>query len=507
MAGPWAGATDGRANRAGATLRAPMCGFISIFGPPGSDVLQDVLTGLLAIQHRGQDAAGIVSFADRFQAKKGLGLVREVFEEKHLHRLSGHLAVGHVRYPTVGFGEATDVQPFWIDYPVGVAMAHNGNVTNFHELKRDYFAERHVRLATNCDLEAVLYVFADRLMHRRGTAVTADDVVAATRETFERVKGAYSVVGIVAGVGMYAFRDPFGIKPCIFGRKRTDQGFTYAVASESVVLDVAGYEIVRDLGAGELLWIGPDRQPQFFQVGDKPHRPCIFEYIYFARPDSFLDGTSVYGVRLELGRALGEAWRRTGLEVDVVIPVPESARTAAQTMAEVLSVPYREGFVKNRYVGRTFIMPNDKLRRETIRHKLNPIRIEFEGKRVLILDDSIVRGNTSRQIVKIARQMGAAKVYLASYSPPLQFPCPYGIDMSTKREFVARGRTPEEIARELGADHVLYQTIDDMERAVRAATPGRQFCKACFEGVYPTGDITERMLADIEQDRIAASQS
>ena len=484
-----------------------MCGFISIFGPEGADVLQDVLSGLLAIQHRGQDAAGIVTFNDRFEAKKGLGLVREVFEDKHMQRLRGHLAVGHVRYPTVGLGEKKDVQPFWIDYPLGVAMAHNGNVTNFHELRRSYFGERHVRLASNCDLEAVLYVFADRLMGRPNTTVTLDDVAAATRETFQRVKGAYSVVGIVAGVGMYAFRDPFGIKPCIFGRKKTEQGYWYAVASESVVLDVAGYEIVRDLKAGELLWIGPDREPRFVQVGDQPHRPCIFEYIYFARPDSFLDATSVYNARLELGTSLADAWKKTGLEVDAIVPVPESARTAAQRMAERLGVPYREGFVKNRYVGRTFIMPNDKARKETIRQKLNPIRSEFEGKRVLILDDSIVRGNTSRQIVKIARQMGAKKVYLASYSAPLLHPCFYGIDMSTKREFVARGRTPADIAKELGADYVLYQTLEDMVACVRrAGVRDREFCKACFDGHYPTGDITERMLNDIEQDRLAASR-
>jgi amidophosphoribosyltransferase len=484
-----------------------MCGFISIFGPEGADVLQDVLSGLLAIQHRGQDAAGIITFKDKFQTKKGLGLVREVFEDKHLHRLRGHLAVGHVRYPTVGTGEDTDAQPFRIDYPLGVAMAHNGNVTNFHELKSEYFGERHVRLASNCDLEAVLYVFADRLTRRPNTTVTLDDVAAATRETFQRVKGAYSVVGIIAGVGMYAFRDPLGIKPCIFGRKKTEHGYWYAVASESVVLDVSGYEIVRDLKAGELLWIGPDREPRFVQVGDRPHRPCIFEYIYFARPDSFLDATSVYGARLELGTALADAWKKTGLEVDVIVPVPESARTAAQRMAERLGVPYREGFVKNRYIGRTFIMPNDKARKETIRQKLNPIRVEFEGKRVLILDDSIVRGNTSRQIVKIARQMGAKKVYLASYSAPLMHPCFYGIDMSTKREFVARGRTPAEIAKELGADYVLYQTLEDMVACVRRAGVGdREFCKACFDGHYPTGDITERMLHDIEQDRLAASR-
>jgi amidophosphoribosyltransferase len=305
--------------------------------------------------------------------------------------------------------------------------------------------------------------------------------------------------------GLYAFRDPFGIKPCIFGKKETSEGIFYAVASESVVLDVAGYEIVRDLAAGEMLWIGADRVPQFRQVGKAPHRPCIFEYVYFARPDTFLDGVSVHEARMEMGRRMATRFKETGLKADVVIPVPESARTAAQTMAEGLGLPCREGFVKNRYVGRTFIMPNDKARQATIRAKLNPIRAEFEGKSVIIMDDSIVRGNTSRHMVKIAREMGAAKVYFASYSPPLLYPCLYGIDMATKREFIARDRTDEEIAKELGADAVVYQTVEQMEEAVRASSKtDLQFCKACFVGTYPTGDITEEMLSDIEQDRVAA---
>ncbi|MEZ6036930.1 MAG: amidophosphoribosyltransferase [Planctomycetota bacterium] len=484
--------------------RAFMCGFISIFGPPDTNTIQDVINGLVAIQHRGQDAAGAVTFGGKFQAKKGLGLVREVFEDRHLARLRGNLSVGHVRYPTVGLGEDTDVQPFWLDYPVGVAMAHNGNVTNFHELKRTYFGDRKITLGSNCDLEVVLYVFADALMKRRGTQVTIDDVQNGVREVFEKVKGAYSVVGITSE-GLYAFRDPFGIKPCIFGKRETPEGTYYAVASESVVLDVAGYEIVRDLKAGEMLWIGEDRVPHFRQVADKPHRPCIFEYVYFARPDTFLDGVSVHEARLEMGRRMGRRFKETGLEADVVIPVPESARTAAQTMAEELGLRCREGFVKNRYVGRTFIMPNDKARQATIRAKLNPIRSEFEGKRVIIMDDSIVRGNTSKHMVKIARDMGAAKVYFASYSPPLLYPCLYGIDMATKREFVARDRTDEEIAKELGCDAVVYQSVAEMEDAVRASgNPELKFCKACFEGEYPTGDITEQMLNDIEQDRVAA---
>ncbi len=485
-----------------------MCGFISIFAPDGETVVRDVLAGLLAIQHRGQDAAGIVTFRDKFHTKMGLGLVREVFEEKHLERLQGNLGVGHVRYPTVGGNEAADVQPFWLDFPTGVSMAHNGNVTNFHELKRTYFGDRNIPLGSNCDLEAVLYVFADALMERPEVTITADDIERATKSVFELVKGAYSVVGTTASGGMYAFRDPFGIKPIIFGKKVTPEGTWYAVASESVVLDVAGYSVVRNLEAGEMLWIDADRKPVFRQVGKKPHRPCIFEYIYFARPDAVIDNVSVYRARMRLGERLAESWRETGISVDAVIPVPESARTAAQTMAEALNVPYREGFVKNRYVGRTFIMPNDKERRASIRQKLNPIREEFDGKDVLIVDDSIVRGNTSRQIIRIARDMGARKVFLASYSPPLIFPCPYGVDMSTKREFVARGRTVEEVADDLGVDYLLYQTTEDMVEALHdAGAGGTKFCKACFVGEYPTGDITEEMLSAIEDDRIAAGTS
>ncbi len=483
-----------------------MCGFISIFGPEGSNVIQDALSGLLAIQHRGQDAAGLTTFDSKFEVKKGLGLVREVFAEKHMSRLTGPMAVGHVRYPTVGGGGGTDVQPFTIDFPIGITMAHNGNVTNFHELKRDYFPKRRVHLTSDCDLEAVLYVFADALINKHKGEVNAETVQDAVRQVFTLVKGAYSVVGIIAGAGMFAFRDPFGIKPIIMGVKKTPEGSHYAVASESVVLDVAGYDDDhRDLAAGELLWMGMDRKPQFFQVGDQPHRPCIFEYIYFARPDSVLDGTSVYQARGDLGVKLAEAWKKTGIEVDAVMPVPESARTAAQTMALALDVPYREGFVKNRYVGRTFIMANDKERKSSVRQKLNPIRKEFEGKRVLIVDDSIVRGHTSRQLVKIARQMGAAKVYLASYSPPLLHPCPYGIDMSTRREFVARDRSIEEVATELGADHLLFQSIEDMVDGVeQSGCKKREYCKACFMGEYPTGDITPKMLLEIEEDRLAA---
>lgn len=485
-----------------------MCGFIAILGRDGEDVVPEILTGLLAIQHRGQDAAGVVTFREKFHAKKGRGLVREVFGEKHLGRLKGSMGVGHVRYPTVGSNEDADAQPFWLEFPIGIAMAHNGNVTNFQQIKREFMETRGIPLTSSCDLEAVLYVFVDALSRRKESpTVSAEDVFAAVGEVFRRVKGAYSVVGVVAGSGLFAFRDPYGIKPIILGTQERDGETAYALASESVVLDVAGYERVRDLDAGEALWIGLDRKLVTRQVGSSPHRPCIFEHVYFARPDSFLDGVSVYRARLALGRKLADAWRETGLEVDAVIPVPESACTAAQAMAEALGVPYREGFVKNRYVGRTFIMASDAQRQRSIRLKLNPIRVEFEGKRVLILDDSIVRGNTSRKIVQIAREMGASKVYFASYSPPLTHPCPYGIDMSTRREFVARGRTAEEVGVELGTDFLLYQKTEDMVSAVRGAgAPDTTFCKACFTGDYPTGDVTPRMLAVIEGERLASGE-
>jgi len=481
-----------------------MCGFICVYGEDGGSVVPEVLRGLLAIQHRGQDAAGIVSYADKFHAKKGLGLVRDVFSEKHLERLAGNLAVGHVRYPTVGLGTELDVQPFWMDFPLGIAMAHNGNVTNFLELKRDYFPARGIHLSSECDLEAVLYVFASALIRAGDGEVTAERLFRAVAEVFQVVKGSYSVVGIIAGQGAFAFRDPYGIKPIILGQ-RVNGGSSFAVASESVVLDVNGYETQEDLGAGEALFIDAERRMHRRRILERPHRPCIFELVYFARPDSFLDKVSVYKTRLRLGESLAEKWRRSGLEADVIVPVPESARIAALSMAQALQIPYREGFVKNRYIGRTFSMPRASPRKDSVRAKLNTIPLEFEGKRVLIVDDSIVRGNTSRQLTQLARKAGATKVYLASYSPPLRYPCPYGIDMSTKREFIARGRMEEEIAAAIGCDAVVYQELEEMEEAALRGNPELEsFCKACFDGRYPTADVTEDVLEAIERERSSA---
>jgi amidophosphoribosyltransferase len=487
-----------------------MCGFIGVFGPTGAHVAPEVLRGLLAVQHRGQDAAGLVTFEQKFHAKKGLGLVRDVFQEKHLGRLRGNLAVGHVRYPTVGHRAEADVQPFWLDFPMGVAMAHNGNVTNYLELRGRYFAERGFQLASDCDLEAILYVFASALMLRSGP-VTADHVFGAVREVFERVKGAYSVVGIIPRHGLFAFRDPHGIKPIVLGERSEGggggAGKSVAVASESVVLDVNGYESRRDLAPGEAIFVDRDHVVHAERLSELEHRPCIFELVYFARPDSCLDRISVHKARLRMGEALARRWAQSGLRADVIIPVPESARTAALAMAQALSLPYREGLVKNRYVGRTFIMPSDSERRDSISVKLNPIPLEFKGKDVLLVDDSIVRGNTSRQLVRMARSAGADKVYLASCSPPLRFPCPYGIDMSTKREFIARGRSETEVAREIGCDGLVYQTLADLEQAGLRGNPRiDRFCTACFDGDYPTPDLTEAQLAAIESERTGACE-
>lgn len=482
-----------------------MCGFIGIYGPEGVDVAPELYEGLLAIQHRGQDAAGIITFTDTFHVKKGFGLVREVFNERNMARLRGNLGVGHVRYPTVGTGTGEDAQPFHLTFPVGVAMAHNGNVTNFEELKDKLFVQCGSRLNSSCDLEVILMVFARSLNERvkPGETVTPDDIFAAVQAVFAEVRGAYSVVAGLPGGGLLAFRDPYGIKPITFGEKETEEGVFYACASESVVLDVTGYRKTIDIGPGEALLLTGDRKLYRRKLAEKPHTPCIFELVYFARPDSMLDGISVYKTRTRFGQALADQWRNTGAPMpDVVIPIPDSSRDAALALAGQLGVPYREGLVKNRYIGRTFIMPSQTSRQNSVRRKLNTIPLEFRDKKVMLVDDSIVRGNTAKRIVQMAREAGAKEVYLAITSPPLVAPCPYGIDMATKTEFVADGRSTEEIAAVLDADFVQYLDREAMNDAARAGNPCMEkFCNACFNGDYPTGDITPEVLAAIEGER------
>jgi len=480
-----------------------MCGFIGVIGSPNA--VPVIYDGLVTIQHRGQDSAGIITYDDdRFHVKKGDGLVRDIFSSANMERLTGGTGVGHVRYPTVGSGGGEDAQPFRVNFPFGIVMAHNGNVANYASLRGELAREGLRHLYSACDVEVVLNIFAKALADRAMDGFSLEAYYGAVAECHRLVRGAYSVVGYIAGYGMFAFRDPYGIKPIAIGRRRIEEGrYAHAVVSESVVLDTIGYEAVDTCAAGEGVFIDLDGDLHRRQVTPSNHHPCVFEFVYFARPDSTIDGASVYRSRERMGQRLARTFAATGLTVDVIVPVPDSARTAALTMARELGLPYREALVKNRYVGRTFIMPDDGERRRSVRRKLNTINGEFSGKRVLLVDDSIVRGNTSRQIVMLARQAGATEVYFASTSPPLIHPCVYGIDMSTRREFVARDRTHDEVAAQLGADAVIYQELEDLLDSVRDEQPAiKKLCNACFSGNYPTGDITSEMLLSIEDERI-----
>lgn len=482
-----------------------MCGFIGIAGLPGKDVAPELYEGLIALQHRGQDAAGILSFDGMFHLRKQNGMVRDIFRAQDMQRLTGNLAIAHVRYPTVGMGADQDAQPFYINFPFGIGMTHNGNLTNWMDLKSREYPASNITLESSCDVEAILYAFASGMKDADPSLPRADRVRLATARAFETAKGAYSVVGILAEGSLFAFRDPTGIKPCIVGKRETEEGTEWAVASESVALDVLGFTRVRDLRNGEALVVEPGKEPVWIQVVEREHRPCIFELVYFARPDSFLDEMSVYKTRRRFGEALAHQWRETGApDVDVVIPIPDSARDAALSMAQELGKPYREGFIKNRYVGRTFIMPNQQERQTSIRRKLNPIPLEFEGKNVLLVDDSIVRGNTSRKIIEAARNAGANEVYFASTSPPLIAACPYGIDMATEKDFVARGKSIDDVASEIGADHLVYLDLERMVEAARVGNPKVEaFCTGCFTGSYPTRDAAEHLEA-LSAERAAA---
>ena len=477
-----------------------MCGFIGVIG--SDTAVHEIYDGLVAIQHRGQDSAGIITYDGKFHVKKGEGLVRDIFSADNMRRLRGDVGVGHVRYPTVGSGGGEDAQPFTVNYPFGIVMAHNGNVANYEDLRGELASEGLRHLYSACDVEVVLNVFANALAEAGKDGFTLEAYHEAVRAVYRRIRGAYSVVGFIAGHGLFAFRDPYGIKPIALGRREREGRVSYAVASESVVLDTIGYDVLPTRQPGEALFIDLGGNTHYERLAEPTHQPCVFEYVYFARPDTYIEDVSVYGSRLRMGRRLARRFKESGLEADVVIPVPDSACTAALAMAQELGLPYREGLVKNRYVGRTFIMPDDGARRSSVRRKLNTIKDEFRGRRVLLVDDSIVRGTTSRQIIQLARSAGATKVYFASTSPPLVHPCVYGIDMSTRREFVARDRGPEGVARQIGADAVLYQRLDDLVDSVLEDRPDiERMCTACFSGEYPTGDITSEMLLQIEAER------
>jgi amidophosphoribosyltransferase len=483
-----------------------MCGVIGVVSnTPANQFLYD---GLMVLQHRGQDAAGIVTAENnRFHMHKGQGLARDVFRTRDMRNLLGDMGVAHVRYPTAGSASSSaESQPFYVNSPYGIVLGHNGNLTNTDELKESLFRAdlRHVN--TNSDSEVLLNVLAHELQVRgAGQQLNLDTIFGAVAGVHARCKGAYAVVAFISGHGLLAFRDPHGIRPLVIGINDQATPHEYIVASESVAIDALGFRLLRDVAPGEAVFIDFQRQMHSRQCSNKPAlNPCIFEYVYLARPDSVIDGVSVYSTRLAMGVSLAEKIQRehADLQIDVVIPIPDTSRPSALQLANHLNVPYREGFIKNRYIGRTFIMPGQALRKKSVRQKLNAIAEEFKGKNVLLVDDSIVRGTTSREIVQMARDAGAAKVYFASASPPVRFSNVYGIDMPTRNELIASDRNDEEIAREIGCDALIYQDLDAMVEAVRAGNPAiLDFDTSCFDGRYITGDVTPEYLQYVEAIR------
>ena len=477
-----------------------MCGVIGIFG--SEHVVRDIYQGLLGVQHRGQDSAGIITYDGKFNTKKGNGLVRDIFTAENFERLKGMIGIGHTRYPTIGRGRGEDAQPVQMNAPFGIIMAHNGNVINYAELKKVLFNEYNRLLNSDNDVEAILNIFAQALEDQKIKKLKPNNIFKAVGEVYKKVKGSYAVVAYIAEQGMVAFRDPYGIKPLVYGRRNDGLLSSYAIASESVSLNIMNFSHIKNIEAGQAVFIDKTRKVHTRKISHCPHTPCLFEWVYFARPDSFIDNVNVYTCRVHLGGFLAEEIKKHNLKIDVVVPVPDSARDAAIEIARELNIKYREALVKNRYIGRTFIMPSEDKRQSSVRDKLNPIPSEFKGRNVLIVDDSIVRGHTSRKIIELARECGAKKVYIASYSPPLRYPCVYGIDMQTKTEFVARNATPEQVAKEIKADKVIYQTLDSLKRAVQLENKKlKAFCGACFDGMYPTGDVTPEILETIEKER------
>lgn len=479
-----------------------MCGILGVIShSPANQLLYD---GLQVLQHRGQDAAGIATVdGQTFHLHKDNGLVRDVFRTRHMRSLLGNAGIAHVRYPTAGSAvDHNEAQPFYVNSPFGIVLGHNGNLTNAEELKEQLFVEdlRHVN--TNSDSEVLLNVLAHELqINSQQYRLNVQTIFAAVTGVHQRCRGAYAVVAMIAGYGLLAFRDIHGIRPLVIGVNETALGTEYLVASESVALDTLGFKFLRDIAPGEAVFVDFDGNLHSQQCSDKASlSPCIFEYVYLARPDSVIDGISVYETRLYMGEYLADKLKRTWseIDIDVVIPIPDSSRPSALQLANRLNLPFREGFVKNRYIGRTFIMPGQALRKKSVRQKLNPIGMEFKDKVVLLVDDSIVRGTTSREIVQMAREAGARKVYFASASPPVRFPNVYGIDMPNQHELVATGRTEAEVAREISADLLIYQDLAALKAAVRAGNPKlAQFEASCFDGRYITGDVTADYLSQL----------
>jgi amidophosphoribosyltransferase len=485
-----------------------MCGIVGVVSK--SPVNQLIYDSLLLLQHRGQDAAGIATAnGSNFHMSKANGMVRDVFRTRNMRSLPGTCGIGQVRYPTAGSASSEEeAQPFYVNAPYGIILAHNGNLTNWRQLKDEMFRIDRRHINTNSDTEVLLNVLAHELQKARpGISLDPETLFSAVNGVHRRVRGSYAIVALVAGFGLLAFRDPFGIRPLCIGKFETEQGTEWIVASESVALEGIGFEFVRDVAPGEAIFIDLDGNFHSQQCAENPSlNPCIFELVYLARPDSVLDGVPVYNARLRMGDYLAEKIKKTlpVNEIDVVMPIPDSSRPAAMQVANRLGIEYREGFYKNRYVGRTFIMPGQAVRKKSVRQKLNAMGVEFKGKNVLIVDDSIVRGTTSHEIVQMARYAGANKVFFASAAPPVKFPNVYGIDMPTRGELVAHGRSDEEVARLIGADALIYQDVEDMKQAVRDINPAlTNFDASCFDGDYITGDVTTEYLDRLEQSRSA----
>jgi amidophosphoribosyltransferase len=481
-----------------------MCGIIGIVAK--TSVNQMLYDGLTVLQHRGQDAAGIATYEEsRLYMRKSNGLVRDVFHTRHMFNLRGRMGIGHVRYPTAGASSNAEAQPFYVNSPYGITLAHNGNLTNSDQLKQELFEDDLRHINTESDSEVLLNVFAHELQSFGKFRIGTEDIFRAIDRVHERCSGGYAAVAMITGVGIVAFRDPFGIRPIVFGKRETEEGPEYVFASESVAIDALGFELIRDLAPGEAIFASKEGEVHSQRYSAATHyAPCIFEHVYFARPDSIIDGISVHKARMRMGEALARKIRRewSHYDIDVVIPIPDTARTAALELANSLNLKYREGFIKNRYIPRTFIMPGQALRRKSVRQKLNAIGLEFEGKDVLLVDDSIVRGTTSGQIIEMAREAGARKVYFASAAPPVRYPNVYGIDMPSSEELIAHNLSTEEVCKLIGADGLIYQDLEALVDAARRGNPEiREFEQSCFSGKYITGDVSEVYLRRVSTQR------
>lgn len=485
-----------------------MCGIVGVFSK--NPVNQLIYDALLLLQHRGQDAAGIAtSHGSKFAMHKANGLVRDVFRTRNMRSLPGNMGIGQVRYPTAGSTSEEEAQPFYVNAPFGIVLAHNGNLTNAAALKIELFKNDYRHLNTDSDSEVLLNILAHQIQEVvSGYSLDPSSLFRAVAMLHRRVRGSYAVVAQIAGLGLLAFRDPYGIRPLCLGTAETDKGTEYMLASESVALEGTGFKFERDVAPGEAIFIDLDGKMYSEQCAENPSlNPCAFEYVYLARPDSVIDGASVYLTRLKMGEYLADKFKKEFNlgDIDVVMPIPDSSRPSAMEMASSLNLDYREGFIKNRYIGRTFMMPGQAIRKKSVRQKLNAISSEFKGKNVLLVDDSIVRGTTSREIVQMARESGARKVFFASAAPPVQFPNVYGIDMPTRGELIAYGRTKDEICREITADGLIYQDVVDMKRSISFVNPQLNSIEAsCFDGHYITGDVTKEYLDQLEFARNGA---